>query len=45
MKSTKVKTLGEGHALVYTEHLVGSIIKKSLMSFTVCAVTAKKNKV
>ena len=24
MKSTKVQTLGAGHALVHTEHLVGS---------------------
>ena len=25
MKSTKVQTLLAGHALVYTEHLVGSV--------------------
>ena len=24
MKSTQVQTLSEGHALVYTEHLVGN---------------------
>ena len=37
MKSTKVQTLCAGHALVYTEHLVGNedtriyVIKKSLI--------------
>ena len=46
MKSTKVQTLGAGHALVYTEHLVGSVASYNRedlnLSFTVCAVTARK---
>ena len=43
MKSTKVQTLSADHALVYTEHLVGSVtvIIELNLSFTVCAITAR----
>ena len=46
MKSTQVQTPGTGHALVYTENLVGSVASYNReelnMSFTVCVVTASK---